>query len=118
MKFDVNVPWVVPSQNIVFYWLILIRGQIRGHTVLHRITMGENSNIFFSETTGPISVKFDVNVPLVVPSQNIVFYWLISIRGLMRLCTVLHRITIGKISNTFFSKTTGPISMEFVVNVP
>ena len=54
------------------------------------------SNIFFSETTGPISMKFDVKDPLVVPSQNIVFYGPRSIRGQIRGLNILHWKPMGK----------------------
>ena len=39
MKFDVNVPWVVPSQNIVFYWLILISGRAQLEQSVTDLTM-------------------------------------------------------------------------------
>ena len=117
-KFDVNDPWVVASQNIVFYWLISIRGRIRPRPLSHRVTMGKTSKIFSSGTTGPISKKFDVNDPWVVASQNIVFYWLISIRGRIRPRPLSHRVTMGKTSKIFSSETTGPISKKFDVNDP
>ena len=81
MKFYVIDPWVVTSQNIVFHWLISNEGRIKPRPLLHRLTTGETSKIFFSKTTGQISMKFDVNNPWVVASQNIVFYWLSSNMG-------------------------------------
>ena len=116
MKFDVNNLWVMVSQNTVFYWLMSIRGGVRLRPLFHRLTMGKISKIFSSETTGPISVKFNVNNLLVIVSQNTVFYWLISIRGGVRLRPFFHRLTMGKNSRIFFSETTGPISMKFNVN--
>ena len=118
MKFNVNDPWVVASQNIVFHWLISIRSGIRLRPFLHRITIGKTSKIFFSETTGPISKKFNVNDPWVVASQNIVFYWLMSIRSGIRLRPLLHLITMGKNSKIFFSESTRLISVKFNVNDP
>ena len=64
MKFDVNNLWVMVSQNTVFfYWLMSIRGgvNVRLHPLFHRLTMGKISKIVSSETTGPISRKFNVN---------------------------------------------------------
>ena len=117
-KFDVNDPWVEVSQNIVFYWPISNRGRVRPRPLFHRVTMGKTSNIFFSETTGPISKKFDVNDRWVEVSWNIVFHWPISIRGWVRPRPLFHRVTMGKTSKIFFSETTFPISKKFDVNHP
>ena len=108
-KFDVNDPWVKVSQNIVFYWPSSVRGGVRPRPLFHRVTIGKTSNIFFSETTGPIWKKFDVNDPWVEVSQNIVFYWPSLIRGGVKPRPLFHWITIGKTSNIFFSETTGQI---------
>ena len=81
LKFYVNDLWVVASKVIVFYWPISIRGRVRPAPFSHRVTMGKTSNIFFSETTGPISMKLNVNDPWVMASKVIVFYWPICIRG-------------------------------------
>ena len=80
----------------------------------NRNTIGQNSNIFFSETAGPISMKFHVNDVWVVPFHNIVFYGFMSLRPLMRTRTVLHRNTTGKNSN--ISETMGLISIKFCVH--
>ena len=72
-KFDVNDPWVVVLKVYVFYPPTCIRSQMRLRTVLHRNTMGKNSNVFFSETIGPILFKFDVNDPWVVMLKVYVF---------------------------------------------
>ena len=76
-------------------------------TVLHRNTIGKNSNI--SKTTCPILMKFDVSDLLVVP-----FHYTVYRSVLSRLGFVLYRNTIGKNSNV--SETTGGgggISMKF-----
>ena len=80
----------------MYFILLIIKGLTRSALFLHRITVGKNLNIVSSETTGPISVKFDVNDPWAVPYQIAVFYGLIPIRGLMRLLTVLHIKTMGE----------------------
>ena len=67
-------------------------------TVLHRNTIGKNSNI--SKTTCPILMKFDVSDLLVVP-----FHYTVYRSVLSRLGFVLYRNTIGKNSNV--SETTG-----------
>ena len=116
MKFDVNDLLVVPFQNTVFYRFMSISALMRTRTILHRNTIGKNSKIFSSETTGLISMKFGVNDLLVVPFYNTVFYGFMSIGALMRTCTVLHRNTIGENSNVFFSKNTCSILVEFDIN--
>lgn len=60
MKFDVNDPWIVPSQNTVFHQLILIKGS----TLIYIESLWKKSIVFSSETTGLILMKFDVNYPL------------------------------------------------------
>ena len=56
----------------------------------------KNSEIFFSETNGPIQLKFCVNDPWVILLQVYVFYLPTCISSQMRVRTVLHRKTIGK----------------------
>jgi len=116
MKSGVNDLCVVPFHITFFYRFMSISALMRTRTVLHRNTIGKNSKIFFSETTGPISIKFGVNDLLVMPFHNTVFYGFMSIGALMRTHTVLHRNTIGKNSKIFSSETTGLISMKFGVN--
>ena len=96
-KFDVNDPWVVVLKVYVFYPPTCIRSQMRLRTVLHRNTMGKNSKIFSSESTGPILFKFDVNDPWVVVLKVYVFYPPTCIRSQMRLCTVLDKNIVGNI---------------------
>ena len=103
---------MVPFNNTVFYRFMSISALMRTRTVLHRNTIGKNSNIFFSETTSPISMKFGVNDLLVVPFHNTVFYGFMSISALIRTHTVWNGNSIGKISN-IFSKTTSLISVKF-----
>ena len=81
---------------------------MRTYTVLHRNSIGKNSKIFSSKTTGPTSMKFVVNDLLVVPFHNTVFW---QVYALMRTHTVINRNTKGKIQ-TFFSQTTGLILMK------
>ena len=107
-----------PFIILFFFTGLCFSALMRTCTVLHRNTIGKNSNIIFSKTNSLISMKFGVNVPQVVPFHNTVFYRFISIGALMRTRTVLHVNTIGKNSKIFFSETTGPISMKFDVNVP
>ena len=80
---------------------------------LHRLTMGKNSKIFFSETTGPTALIFCMWQWLMVLYINCVSHAPGVKFGHAPGVDSLHRLTIGKTKKIFFSETTRPTALIF-----
>ena len=80
---------------------------------LHRLTMGKNSKIFFSETTGPTALIFGMWQCLMVFYINCAIHAPGVKFGYAPGVDSFHRLTIGKTKKIFFSETTRPTALIF-----
>ena len=90
-------------------------GHAPGVDSLHRLTMGKNSKIFFSETTGPTALIFGMWQWLMVLYINCASHAPGVKFGHAPGVDSLHRLTIGKTKKIFFSETTRPTALIFGV---
>ena len=88
-------------------------GHAPGVDSLHRLTMGKNSKIFFSETTGPTALIFCMWQWLMVLYINCANHVPGVKFGHAPGVDSLHRLTIGKTKKIFFSETTWPTALIF-----
>ena len=85
----------------------------RGVDSLHSLTMGKNSKIFFSETTGPTALIFGMWQWLMVLYINCASHAPGVKFGHVPGLDSFHRLTIGKTKKIFFSETTRPTAFSF-----
>ena len=88
-------------------------GHAPGVDSLHRLTMGKNSKIFFSETTWPKALIFCMWQWLMVLYVNCANHVPGVKFGHAPGVDSLHRPTIGKTKKIFFSETTRPTALIF-----
>ena len=88
-------------------------GHAPGVDSLHRLTMGKNSKIFFSETTGLTALIFGMWQWLMVLYINCASHAPGVKFGHAPGVDSFHRLTIGKAKKIFFSETTRPTALIF-----
>ena len=87
-------------------------GHAPGVDSLHRLTMGKNPKIFFSETTGPTALIFGMWQWLMVLYINCANHAPGVKFGHTPGVDSFYRLTIGK-TKKIFSETTGPTALIF-----
>ena len=88
-------------------------GHAPGVDSLHRLAMGKKSKIFFSETTGHTALIFCMSQWLMVLYINCASHAPGVKFGHAPVVDSLHRLTMGKTKNNFFSEIKRPRASIF-----